>query len=151
MSGKSFILYFAVIIFALKGIAWADAAYGFESAGKQYNIAPELLKAISKIESNHRADAVHLNTNKSVDVCHMQINSSTWRKELGFRWDYLGHPEYCTMVGAWILRGCIERYGYNWDAVACYHTGYSLADAPSEKKRLNGIAYIQRVKQALQN
>jgi len=38
-------------------------------------------------------------------------------------------------VGAWVLRQCIGRYGYSWEAVGCYN-------ARSQEKRLS---YINRV------
>jgi len=122
--------------------AMADT-YCFEKAGQYYNISPALLAAISYVESNHNPDAVHYNTNGSADYGHMQINSC-WKKSLSFRWKYLSDPCYCTMVGAWILRQCADRYGYNWNAVACYHTGRAISELdPGEKQR--GINYIRKV------
>jgi soluble lytic murein transglycosylase-like protein len=126
---------------------WAET-YAFEYVGKKYDIAPELLRAISKVESEQNNTAVNHNANGSTDVCHMQINSS-WEKKIGYSWNMLDNPAYCTLVGAWILKGCIDQYGYNWGAVACYHTGYSINDAPTERKRENGLIYIQKVQEAL--
>ena len=79
---------------------------------------------------------------------HMQVNSY-WKKYLGKRYDHLFNACYCTTVGAWILKQCMDRYGYDWDAVACYHTGYGISDAKSSLKHKNGLRYIHKVKQKL--
>ncbi len=122
--------------------------YAFDFAGLEYDISPDLLRAISKVESNHKTDAVNRNANGSYDVCHMQINSF-WKEKLGYRWQLLDDPAVCTLVGAWILRSCIDRYGYDWNAIACYNTGYSIDGAPSKQKRAAGIKYVSKVRKAL--
>jgi len=73
----------------------------------------------------------------------MQINSS-WQKHFGERWQQISTPCYNVMAGAWILKQCMDRYGYSWDAVACYHTGKGLSDSTQQKQRL-AQKYIQRV------
>jgi soluble lytic murein transglycosylase-like protein len=100
----------------------AGAEYCFEKAATTYNISPQILWAISKQESGHRATAINFNKDGSFDFCHMQINSK-WKSTIGKeRWQYLNDPCYCTMVGAWILSLCIQKYGYNWNAIGCYHS-----------------------------
>ena len=121
----------------------------FDEAGRYYNISPELLEAIAWVESNKTVNAVNNNKNGSYDFCHMQINSKYWKPVLENNWQYLSNPRYCSMVGAWVLRQCVDRYGYNWDAVACYHTGYSPKDAPNKGKKERGIKYIKKVQNAL--
>ncbi len=143
-----------VVNFCVSMILWCHLPafadnYCFEEAGSRYGIAPLLLQAISKVESNGNAYAVNTNSfSQTVDIGHMQINSS-WRKYLGQHYAGLYNACYCTMVGAWILRQCVDRYGYDWEAVACYHTGYGLSDARSGLKKQNGEAYIARIKQQL--
>jgi soluble lytic murein transglycosylase-like protein len=93
----------------------------FEEAGKLYGISPLLLWAISREESGFNPSAINFNRNGSYDYCHMQINSS-WASEIGEEvWASLGDPCQCTMTGAWILSLCVGTYGYNWEAVGCYH------------------------------
>lgn len=124
-------------------------AYCFEKAGQYYNISPLLLIAISCVESNHRPDAVHRNADGSVDYCHMQVNSC-WKKHLPDAWRHLSDPCYCTMVGAWILRQCIDRYGYNWDSVACYHAGKSPSELDHPRKQ--AVAdYVRKIQHAVLN
>lgn len=120
----------------------------FQAAGKRYGISPLVLRAISTVESGGRVRAIRHNSRRSVDVGHMQINTF-WRKYLGRKkWRLVKkNPCYCTMVGAWILKKCIRRYGYTWEAVACYHTGKGV-ETPG--KRAKGIRYIKKVHAVLQ-
>ena len=46
------------------------------------------------------------------------------------------------------LRLCVERYGYTWDAVACYHTGQGLS-SPIPEKRRAAAKYVSRIRAAL--
>lgn len=129
-------------------LASDQAQLCFNEAGYKYNIAPELLKAIAKVESHFTINAINTsNRNGSVDFCHMQVNS-WWKSRLGENWEYLTDPCYCTMVGAWILRQCFDQYGNNWDAVACYNTGKSTQQANGTKKTI-GQKYIGKVQLAL--
>jgi soluble lytic murein transglycosylase-like protein len=51
----------------------------------------------------------------------MQINSA-WLKSISVNAnDLLGDACLNTMTGAWILRQCIDRHGYSWEAVGCYN------------------------------
>lgn len=97
-------------------------AFCFEEAGREYGIPPQLLWSIAKQESDLDPTATNRNTDGSYDFGLMQINSS-WAKTLGpERWASQG--DACTNVktGAWILRQCINDYGYGWKAVGCYHS-----------------------------
>ncbi|MEA3428859.1 MAG: lytic transglycosylase domain-containing protein [Thermodesulfobacteriota bacterium] len=119
----------------------------FYEAGETYNISPALLKAISQVESNMHPHAINHNANGSVDYCHMQINSY-WKQHLKDRWQYLSDPCYCTMVGAWILKQCIIRYGYNLNAIACYHSGRGLSRL-NTVKRERTIKYLRKINDVL--
>ncbi len=97
--------------------------YCFEEAGRMYNISPDILWTISRVESGHRPFAVNFNRNGTYDFGHMQINSS-WYPVIGYRlWMSLGDPCQNTKIGAWILAQCIRRHGYTWGAVGCYNAG----------------------------
>lgn len=119
----------------------------FDDAGEMYNIAPSLLMAISKTESGFQTNAHNTNKNGSVDICHMQINTF-WKKHLQGNWKFLADPCYCTKVGAWILSQCIDRYGYTWDAVACYNTGQSR-QVKNKAKQKKAEQYVSKVQHAL--
>jgi len=139
----------ACILFTLATLAKAGQdPYCFHKAGIYYNISPQLLKAISLVESNLNPYAINYNKNGTYDYCHMQINSP-WAKKIGIKnWYHLSNPCYCTFVGAWILKLCIIRYGYNWNAVSCYHTGKAPYELPP-KKRKRANDYIAKVKEKL--
>lgn len=106
----------------LATLAGQAHAFCFEEAGKEYGIAPQLLWSIAKHESNLNPEAINTNTDGSYDYGLMQINS-IWASTLGKeRWASLS--DACTNVrtGAWILRQCINGYGYGWKAVGCYNS-----------------------------
>jgi len=96
----------------------------FAAAGKKYNISPVLLRCIAETESSLNVNAVHKNNDHTYDVGIMQINSF-WKDILKERrWELtVKNPCYNIFVGAWILADCIQRFGYSWQAVSCYHTG----------------------------
>lgn len=96
-------------------------AFCFEDAGKQYGIPYRLLESIAGIESNMNPGAFNVNRNGSFDVGLMQINSF-WIKMLELNKDELvSNPCYNVMIGANILKQCVDRYGFNWEAVGCYN------------------------------
>jgi soluble lytic murein transglycosylase-like protein len=122
-----------------------DSGYCFDAAGERFGIQPELLEAISYVESRHTSDALNENKNGSLDYGHMQINS-VWVSKIGKAYIALDDPCFCTEVGAWILSGCIERYGYNSNAISCYNSGKPLAKL-SGKTKTAVKNYIRRVEE----
>jgi soluble lytic murein transglycosylase-like protein len=112
-------------------------AFCFEEAGRQYGVNPQLLHSIAMVESRLHPEAVHRNDNGSIDSGLMQINSA-WNDRLGLNQNQLLHdPCYNVMTGAKILRQCIDRYGYTWEAVGCYN-------ATSNDKR---VAYSWKIQE----
>jgi soluble lytic murein transglycosylase-like protein len=141
---RSNILLILLVLFLVHSTAFG---FCFHQAGETYRISPELLSAIAKVESGLNPSAMNKNKNGSYDVGLMQINSC-WEKSLGPRWRYLSDPCYNVMVGSWILRQCMNRYGYSWDGVACYHTGKGLSDSHAKKQAL-AQKYIRRIQTAM--
>ncbi len=96
-------------------------AFCFEEAGKKYDISPLLLECIAKTESNFDPGATYKNTNGSVDLGLMQVNSY-WVKAFGLDRDRLiADSCYNAMAGARILSQCVDHHGYTWEAVGCYN------------------------------
>jgi soluble lytic murein transglycosylase-like protein len=131
-----------LIVYGLFGFSSLAYAFCFDEAGAMYGVSPELLKDIATVESNLRPDAIHWNDGHSgsFSVGMMQVNSY-WYPKIGHDlWMQLGDPCTNVKVGAWILAGCIQQYGYNWKAVGCYNakTPYKMA------------AYAQKVYKVLQ-
>ena len=137
----------AIAIIAGLILAQQCHAFCFKRAGLAYQVSPHLLEAIARVESNMDPKAVNRNPDGSYDYGLMQINSR-WHKVLGKRWQYVSNACYNVMVGAWILRRCIDRYGYTWDAVACYHTGKGLSRLRGKRKQ-RAARYIARVRKIL--
>ena len=102
----------------------------FDEAGKKYGINPAVLESIARVESNLNPRAINKNVNGTIDIGLMQINSG-WLTSMGVSTrDLLDDACLNTMTGAWILRQCIDRHGYTWEAVGCYN-------AMSRDKKVN--------------
>ena len=108
-----------IILFILHPIS--AQAFCFEEAGQRYQVSPWLLWSIAKSESAFDPSAINSNRNGTVDVGLMQINS-IWADPLGKTWKPINDPCTNVMAGAWILRQCMQDYGYTWKAVGCYHS-----------------------------
>jgi len=117
--------------------------YCFDDAANIYGISPYLLKAISWVESRHEPGALNINANGSSDFGHMQINS-LWVSVIGQTYLGLDDPCFCTKVGAFILSGCIEKHGYNSDALSCYNSGRPISKLDGQTLQ-DVITYVRRV------
>jgi soluble lytic murein transglycosylase-like protein len=102
----------------------------FDEAGKEYGINPALLESIARVESNLNPKAINKNINGTFDIGLMQINSGWLTSMSVSAHDLLDDACLNTMTGAWILRQCIDRHGYTWEAVGCYN-------AMSRDKKVN--------------
>jgi len=134
-----FFIFIFIYYFAGAGFAFDHC---FEKAGNEFEINPLLLWTIAKVESNFNQYAINKNKNGTYDYGVMQINSS-WYKVLGHKnWMNLSDPCYNIMVGAWILRQCMDKYGYSWDAIACYNAGDPRKGKPYTWKIYNTLKEI---------
>lgn len=95
----------------------------FEKAGAYHHIDPRLLWSVAKIESKHNPLAVNKNSNGTIDIGIMQINSVHLPKlaQFGVTQESLFDPEVNIYIGAWILKGCVKKHGYSKDAITCYN------------------------------
>lgn len=111
-------LLFSALQMLFSGMA---SAFCFEDAGSSYSLSPRLLESIAAIESGMNPAARNQNRNGSTDFGLMQVNSY-WIKAAGLDRERLVMDAcYNTQAGARVLRGCIDRYGYTWEAVGCYN------------------------------
>ena len=121
----------------------------FNQAGKDYNIDPLLLTAISIQESRLRPTAINkANRNGTEDVCAMQVNSSHYGKLEKFnitRERLLNEPCICVYTGAWVLARNFRSYGKNWDSVGMYNTGPSPKVIKARREYAEKIKSIYRV------
>ncbi|MBR8061960.1 transglycosylase SLT domain-containing protein [Burkholderia ambifaria] len=123
---------------ALHGAAWADC---LDDAATFQHVSVSLLRGIAQVESGMNPNAINTNTNGTVDIGLMQINS-TWLPTLareGITRESLFDACTNAYVGAWILSQNIRQLGANWTAIGAYN-------AASPDKRL---AYARKVYDAI--
>ncbi len=111
------------------------------SASSHYAISSSLITAIIKTESNFDPKAINRNSSTSFDYGLMQINSE-WLpriEPMGYTVDSLYDPCTNIMVGSWILKQEIQRFGYTWEAVGAYNAG------PSDKNKIRRATYATKV------
>ncbi|VWB43623.1 transglycosylase SLT domain-containing protein [Burkholderia latens] len=112
-----------------------------DDAAAFQKVSVSLLRGIAQVESGMNPNAVNTNTNGTVDIGLMQINS-TWLPTLareGITRESLFDACTNAYVGAWILSQNIRQLGPNWNAIGAYN-------AASPDKRL---AYARKVYDAI--
>lgn len=115
----------------------------WEQAARRHQVNPHLLVAIAEVESGLRPGAIGRNTNGSIDIGLMQINS-LWLPELkrhGIEPRDLLDPCVSVHVGAWVLARKMRRYGNTWTAVGAYNAG---TDAWRERYARKVMAALAR-------
>lgn len=113
---------YLIILVIFFNLSQASTNY-FEEAGEYYRIDPKILYSIAKKESKFNPNAINRNSNGSVDIGVMQINS-VHLKELekyGFRKEHLFNPKINIYAGAWILKRCFNKHGVSENGINCYN------------------------------
>jgi resuscitation-promoting factor RpfA len=124
----------AALLSATPGLALADC---IDDAAAFQHVNVSLMRAIAQVESGTQTNVVNRNSNGTVDIGLMQINSS-WLPRLaqvGITEQSLYDPCTNAYVAAWILAENIRQFGPTWNAIGAYN-------AASPDKRL---AYAQKV------
>lgn len=131
-------LTFSLLCFTDPAVA-GSACFG--EAASRYRVPESLLRAISRVESGGNPSALGKNSDGSVDIGHMQINSR-WLDTMaryGITSSMLWEPCTNTHAGAWILAQNIQRIGYSWEAIGAYN-------AKHPEKRM---AYARKIATAI--
>ena len=139
------LLMLAMALLPIQSYSKDDYDSCFNAAGRRYGIAPELLKAIAKVESNLEPSA-HEMLESSESRGLMQINTFWYPSlaEYGITPDNLWNPCTNIHVGAWVLSQEIERYGNTWTAIGAYNAG-AYSKKTKEQKKKHYRAYTERV------
>lgn len=133
-----------IVMFLMATFAQADELC-FDEAGVDYDINPQILRAIAKVESNFNPRAINRNKNGTYDFGIMQINSN-WSYTLGMEWwNTLGDPCSNIKGGAMILSNCMKKYGYSWEAIGCYN---SQTPSKRDKYAMSVFKQLQSIQQA---
>ena len=141
------ILHIVTMLLLILAVVYPKSAFSFcfERAGQTDGVPPQLIEAIACQERAFNSKAKNLNRNGSFDLGVMQINS-WWFDALGAkRWQALSGPCFNVLVGTWILRDCIDSFGYTWDCLACDCSGKPLT-ALREPVKMDVVRYIERLK-----
>jgi soluble lytic murein transglycosylase-like protein len=126
------------------GLPLSAQAHCFDYAAQRFDVDADILRAIARVESNFNHKAMNVNNNKSYDIGMMQINSihKSALEKAGVKMEDLMEPCTNVIVGAWILKGSIERAGGDtWKGVGYYH---------SSTPKFYEV-YISKVKKAFAN
>lgn len=108
-------------------LACPVAAYAldcFDAAAYYQGVHPGILRAIA-IKENPKCDGtVRRNTNGSLDMGCMQINSVHYDDlaKFGVLPEHLKNQCNNIFVGAWHYRRKVVKYGNTWAAVGAYHS-----------------------------
>nr|WP_233833239.1 transglycosylase SLT domain-containing protein [Paraburkholderia sp. ZP32-5] len=124
-------------------MAWADC---IDDAASFQHVNVGLMRAIAQVESGTQTDVINRNSDGTVDIGLMQINSS-WLPRLareGISEQSLFDPCTNAYVGAWILSENIRQYGPTWSAIGAYN-------AASPEKRLAYARKVYATAQAIAN
>lgn len=114
----------------------------WEQAAQRHQVNPHLLVAIAEVESALRPQALGRNTNGSIDIGLMQINT-LWLPELrrhGIGARDLLDPCVSIHVGAWVLSQKMRRYGNTWTAVGAYNAGSTPLRDQYARKVMRALA-----------
>lgn len=116
------------------------------AASRAHKVPAVLLVLLLRVEGG-RLGAVSKNTNDTVDIGPMQVNS-IWVHKMAQRWGSSDEAAYRAIrdnlcanleAGAWILRaGLDEARGDLWEGVAFYHS-----HSPEHKQRYLGLLWQQ--------
>lgn len=131
----------ASLLFTLSLPVSADC---FDLAGRDYQIDPDLLRAIAWNESTFNPQAVGKNSDGSLDIGLMQINTqhADALLRVGVTQNNLSQdPCMNIYTGAYILATSFKKWGISWAAVGAYNAGFK----DTNKQDLRRYKYAKKI------
>lgn len=130
----------AALLISCVATATADC---IDDAASYHYVNPYILRAIAFQESSMRSWVVNRNSNGTVDIGMLGINSVhlTELSKFGIGPSHLTDPCLAAYVGAWMYRKKVLKFGNTWNAVGAYHS-----ETPSEMSK-----YASRIKGIVDN
>jgi hypothetical protein len=114
------------------------------ASAEAHRLPPSLIVILLKVEGGELG-AVSGNTNDTVDIGPMQVNS-TWVQRIAQHWRTTPHAAYAALrdnfcanveAGAWILRQALDEGGSDfWSGVGIYHSRNPVHKTPYLRKVL---------------
>lgn len=137
---KKTLMIFSLLI--LSTPSWA--ADCFDMAGRDYQIDPDLLRAISWQESNWVVGAIGKNPGTGYGAGLMQIDSQhhTQLSRYGIKPENL-LTDVCLNIytGAYYLALAFKKWGVSWEAVGAYNAGFRRTD----KQAMRRLHYARKI------
>jgi len=122
--------------------AWATDC--FDMAGGDYQIDPDLLRAISWQESKWVVNAIGKNPGSGYGAGLMQIDSQHHARlsEFGIKPEHL-LTDACLNIytGAYYLALAFKKWGVSWEAVGAYNAGFRRTD----RQAMRRLAYARKI------
>lgn len=111
----------AAVLALAAGLAQADC---FDDAAQYHKVNPWVLRAIAAQESRFNPLAIGRNSNNTVDIGEMGINSLHWPElaKFGISKEYLLDGCKSAYVAGWRLVKMIKKYGNNYIGIGAYHS-----------------------------
>lgn len=137
---KGMVLAFALFLISNSSMA-ADC---FDMAGRDYNIDPDLLRAISWQESKWVVGAIGKNPGTGYGAGLMQIDSQhhTSLMQYGIKPERL-LTDACLNIytGAYYLALAFKKWGVSWEAVGAYNAGFRRTD----RQAMRRLEYARKI------
>lgn len=148
-----------VLISVLAGCSVLANAFCFEEAAARHGVNAFMLGVIASHESRLKETSVVANSNGSVDLGLMGINSVHLESlgAFGIGREQLLSGCVNVNVGAWLLSKKIKKYGNTWRAYGAYHSENEPYSSIYQKKiyaeavNLQKLGFVQKVSVEVQN
>lgn len=127
-----------LLVFLLSLLCMPCYADCFVLAGRDYNIDPDLLRAIAWKESRLNAEAIGHNPTKGFGSGLMQIDSQHFDElnSYGIAPEALiTNPCLNIYTGAYYLALAFKKFGITWEAVGAYNAGFSRSSIQAERRQ----------------